>query len=400
MTDSKADNEKTEQDDRLNEAFEQMEKASEEDSNNLNEATTGPDESSSDKKKGGSSAVIFFALLLSLVAIGLGSYSVYLQTIGKEDAGEASLKIQMDALQSASRDSQQKVVDLAGRISGLNETQMQRGESLKGEVDANFSQLQSTLNEMKSRISDLDSESSTTGEDWLLAEVEYLLRMANQRVLMEKDPQGALAMFRAADDIVADARGLTAFALREAMAVDIAALEAVNLLDREGIYLRLSALVGQVNDLRQPEPGYLPGNVTDMPDENAQKGILGRVLKFLNQAVNRLATLIDFRRDEVAVSRILPPEEVYYLRQNLILKLEVSQIALLEGNNKVYSTSLKEAKNWVERYFDPQQVATIAMVESLGVLLEINVEQTLPDITASLREVRQLMSEFHQAGNE
>ena len=40
--------------------------------------------------------------------------------------------------------------------------------------------------------------------DWLLAEVEYLLRLANQRLVLETDVQGSLAILNAADTVLAE----------------------------------------------------------------------------------------------------------------------------------------------------------------------------------------------------
>ena len=92
--------------------------------------------------------------------------------------------------------------------------------------------------------------------DWLLAESEYLLRLASQRLLMDRDVPSAIALIQSADDILADARGLKIFELRASLAEDLASLGAVAELDTEGIFLRLNALIGRVDVLPQRQLTY------------------------------------------------------------------------------------------------------------------------------------------------
>ena len=87
----------------------------------------------------------------------------------------------------------------------------------------------------------------------------------------------------------------------------------------------------------------------------------------------------------------------YFLQQNLILKLQVAQIALLESNQDIYSTSVGESIAWIEKYYDPEDAVTVSMRNGLEALLAINVEMEMPDVTASLREVRELLSGFHHS---
>ena len=110
-------------------------------------------------------------------------------------------------------------------------------------------------------------------------------------------------------------------------------------------------------------------------------------------------SLIDYRRNEIEITPILPPEEEYYLRQNLILKLQIAQIALLERNNEIFIVSLMESISWINKYFDPSDAATTAILTGLEELTAIDVQQDMPDVTGSLEEVRHLLGEFQQVEN-
>jgi uncharacterized protein HemX len=106
---------------------------------------------------------------------------------------------------------------------------------------------------------------------------------------------------------------------------------------------------------------------------------------------------VDFRRDDVEVKRILPPEEEYFLRQNLVLKLQIAQMALLEGNQSVLQSALGEALVWVSDSFDKENPRTVAVIKSITRLSALQVSVDLPDITSSLRAARSHMAGFKEA---
>ena len=334
----------------------------------------------------GGKAVAILAIFLSLSAIGIGSYATFmfinLENSDSADAFTAQLAQVRRELASGT--------DALAGVSNQLETLQEKQSAALASLKAN----------LESRIADLESRSSATSQDWIIAEVEYLLRIANQRILMEQDPRGALALFRAADTIVADTQGLTAFSLREAMAEDIAKLEAVEMLDKEGIYLRLSAFVSQVSELKQRERLYSPPSEEDAPVNQGESTLIEGITSFIAKTGNRITSLIDYRRNEVEITPILPPEEEYYLRQNLLLKLQMAQIALLDRDGEIFVVSLRESISWINKYFDPSHAATTAMRAGLMELMAIDVQQVMPDVGASLREVRHLSAGLQQAKDD
>jgi uroporphyrin-3 C-methyltransferase len=371
------------QDAKLNDTFDRLEKKADD------EKVTGQKSSAKvrTKSKSRSSVGVVFAVFLSLVAIGVASYPTFLLYTqpASDPVGEMSSRV--TALQQDQEGGINQVNNsldsLSGKLSGLERNQSAALKSLQQALESDIADLQS-------------ADGGTTSQDWLLAEVEYLLRMANQRVLMERDPAGALGLIQAADSIIADSQGLTAFSLRQAMATDMARLEAVEVLDKEGLYVRLSALTGQVNNLKQHELAYVaPTEAADVSTQDPT--ILGGMMAFVSKVFIRITSLVDYRRDGIEVTPILPPDQEYYLRQNLILKLQMAQIALLDNNGEIFSLSLQECKAWIEKYFDAGDNTTIAMQTALDELMTINVQEELPDVSGSLREIRALLTNFHRA---
>ena len=105
---------------------------------------------------------------------------------------------------------------------------------------------------------------------------------------------------------------------------------------------------------------------------------------------------MDFRRDTEQLVPILPPSEEYYLRQNLVLNLHQAQMGLLREKSDVFAVSLADALSWLNRFFDSEHAVTIAMKDTLVELQGVEVGRDLPDVSASLQEVRKLSRSANQ----
>ena len=88
-------------------------------------------------------------------------------------------------------------------------------------------QVQQQLQEQQdSNARELEQLASANQQDWLLAEAEYLLRLANQRLHLERDWNSALSMLQAADNVLAETHNPRTKAVRAAIAKEIPALKA------------------------------------------------------------------------------------------------------------------------------------------------------------------------------
>jgi len=362
---------------RLNEAFERMENQQQ--------------RSRDIKPRGRTGFSNILSVLLALIAIGMASYAGYVVQIKlpEQSASAARATTRIDSFEQQMNERFVQLNDLNARLDTLSAKLADIDSVNQEAMDAFKAQVDESVAEIRRAM-------GASSEDWLFAEAEYLLRLGNQRVVMEKDAKGALALFAAADEIVRTTEGVAAFGLRQAIANDMAALQAVKEVDVDGIFVRLSALAAEVERLRQKQQAFKPREVAPAP-ENPDAGFGERAAAFLGRVGERMASLVDYRRDGERITPILPPEEEYYLRQNLVLKMQTAQMGLLRGDQAIYAGSLGEAQSWVERYFDVDDPATTAMLNTLAELGRIDIETDLPDVSGSLREVRKLLSRFHQA---
>lgn len=331
------------------------------------------------------------SVLIGLVAVVMASYSVFVvyqqeQASKLKDAANANLEQQI------------------ATIRGTLEQQRLATESADKEIEerllVQLQDQQKTVQEMATEVSaslaDVAQDLGTSGEDWLLAEAEYLIRLGSQRVMMEADPEGAIALYEAADTIVRDAEGVVAFELRQALAADIVSLKGVSDLDVDGLFVKISALINQIDLLKHRQLQYIAVENADPVEE--PQNLLARLVQFAASAGDRLSGLVDYRTEGGVVTPILPPKEEYYLRQNLVMKLQLAQLGLLRSDQRIFSASLQETSEWIDRYFDREDGTTKAVQETISAISLVNIEREMPDVSASLREVRKLLARFHEQG--
>jgi len=124
-------------------------------------------------------------------------------------------------------------------------------ENAKGLVDnATFSEGLNKKIEQTQRISQQAiSIVNRNQRDWALAEIDYLLRIAHQRIAVAKDIGGAIAALKGADARIEQLGDLTLFKIRKQLAKDIGNLSAIHQADVNGISLALDQAITYLPEL-------------------------------------------------------------------------------------------------------------------------------------------------------
>jgi len=248
------------------------------------------------------------------------------------------------------------------------------------------------------------SLTATTTDDWRLAEVEYLLRLANQRILISKDAQTALNLLQAADQIVLELGNPQLFTLREAIANDSAAIAMVGELDLDGVFLKLAAQARQIDKLlllrvpeftSQPAPPIhnLAGASELAAPVSLTESWLARLQEIAQSTWAELKSLVVIQQRGSDIKPLLPPEQQYYLRNNLRLLINQAQLALLDGRAIPYRESLTEAVSLLENHFPLEQAANQQMVSELAALAAVKVTADYPDVSDSLIAIKAVFAE-------
>ena len=336
-----------------------------------------------------SSAIGWLALLLVLLVAGGAAW--YLQDMLQR---EAVLLQRLSALELAADQEQ----DRLGQASQRWQTQLEQGLATLRETDQAHVQVARSLEEQLSGVrSELARFSANDRESWLLAEAEYLLRLANQRLIMAGDTDSAQALLGSADGVLRELDDVGLHPVRAAVASDIAALRAVPRVDLEGIYLRLAALAEQAAGLVIFEFPDQPSQPREATAEDWQT----RLEQGYEEALVKLSDYIIIRRRDVPMQALMDPQWEGLVRQNLRMLLEQAQVALLSSNQSLYEASLERASHWVGQFFESDEAAARAMDGEIRQLASLQVAVSLPDISGSLAALDgAIESRLEQGGGE
>lgn len=351
-------------------------------------ATSQPIKEKSKKKKGGALAGLAF-----VIALLAGAAAAYLAWVSLQQA---------EQLQSLTVDAKNNYQQTQKFQQSLQAVQSETMAALAMR-DQERAQLSSALEDANLSIAAhsrrLRSLSSTTTDDWRLAEVEYLLRLANQRILISQDTVTALSLLNTADQILLTLADPRFFDIRKAIAEDRAALVLVGQQDLDGVFLRLSALTKQLDKLPLVvAPAFDAGDDSVIAEEDtvAASSWQQKLNDIGASTWQELKSLVVVSERNENIKPLLPPEQQYYVRGNLQLMINQSQLALLDGRQSIYSDSLDRAEQWLVDYFPSDEHAIQSVITDLQQLQKVKIDIELPDVASSLIAVKQFLAKQNQ----
>jgi uroporphyrin-3 C-methyltransferase len=325
----------------------------------------------------GGRALAVFAILIA-IAGGAGSAYVYWLT---QLASEREDSVRSDVSGDLAK--------LSRRVEEFGE-QLRTAETDRMSVNTRLEDLRKADGGLSDRLDALDSrtarlakrETEPPAEDWRLAEVDSLLRIANQQATLARSPQAALAALRQADSLLRSMSDPMLQRVRSQIADDMLALQSVPKPDVEGIALRLGSLARRVDAL--PLKGHREG-IANSPGSDEPSGGLARLK---DKVVEFFSSIFRVRPTEGPATPLLSPQESFFLRRNLELELQAARIAVLEGETPVYRASIASARRWTEAYFKADDAGVRAFIAALGELEGRQIDVEMPDISGSLEALQ------------
>jgi uroporphyrin-3 C-methyltransferase len=318
-------------------------------------------------------------LVLSLLALGLSiglavtayfSWNELQQLAGAQAGTETRMENRIEPLRSS--------------LDSVGQTVRNERQQIEGQLKKLAGEQQSVADQ----VSVLSALVGRSEQGWSLAEVEYLLRIANQRLQLQSDVKTAQQALQAADARLQELADPKFHNVREQLARELESLRVIEPVDVDGISAKLSALTETIDELVVQGSKYQPAAKTEAASSGTDLTVQDwRELPALLWSV--VSDLFRVREHDKPVSPMLPPEREYFLRENLRLQLSAARLALLRDDSVQYRATLMTSKDWLEAYFSAQDARVNDFVVQLEQLSAIDVAPQLPDISASLQLLRQ-----------
>lgn len=330
------------------------------------------------KKKGNkrATAAIIIAILLA-GSIGAYEFNQYQQDQHNQKVINL-LKAQVSSL-SEQLSSQQGSTEAALKKSA---------DSLTNKLETQAKQQHDSIKSLQVAMADIKGRSPN---DWLLAEADYLVKMAGRKLFLEHDIETATQLMSSADRRIASLNDPQLVGLREAMKDDINELKSLPIIDREGLILNLISLQKEVDQLPLAN-ALLPK--AEVVEETVVSDDINDWQSNLKTSLKDFAGhFITFRTRNGTTTPLLSPEQHFYLRENIKAKLETAIKGVYAENNDIYQTSLGVANDWSVDFFNQSSTKVIAFQKQLEQLKTQDITVNYPTKLVAQQELTTVISE-------
>jgi uroporphyrin-3 C-methyltransferase len=339
--------------------------------------------------------IAWLALLLSAVALLAVGYTIYEDWRTQQDlaldsgnieASLTNLSGRIDATNSAVSGTPANLEALAQADAGISS----RVDLLERDISERLRLLDSLptrISGTEAALAALQGVSAGARDIWLLGEAEYYMQLANAQLQLAGNPELAVLALGMADERVAQLANPALTNVRIAIADEVVSLNGMRTPDIEGITLKLASLARVIESLPLRPIERIEDAASAVTDEEAS-----RLDRAWNSVKSATSGLIKHRTTDEEVMPLISPEAEYFLRTNLALQMQTARLALLRGERQVFEESLSDAVIWLELYFDANSSQVGAAVDSIKALHGGMFAAETPDISASLRLLRQYNS--------
>lgn len=335
------------------------------------------------KPSGGINRQYVIAIILAVIAIILAlllTAALYFHSVRQEkaqSAASAQLQSRLDTLQQDQQHQQQQYQTIL---------QQQQQALTAAQLQASAQARQ--ISELQDKVATISGADANT---WLLAQADFLIKLAGRKMWSDQDIVTAGALLKSADASLADMNDPSLTPVRRAITEDIASLSAVSQIDFDGIILKVNQLSNQVDNLR------LADNDSDEApmDSDGDSKLSGSVREWRQNLSkswhNFMNDFITIRRRDTGAEPLLAPNQDTYLRENIRSRLLIAAQAVPRHQNEVYQQSLETVSTWVRAYFDTSDANTRAFLNDVDNLSQQSVSMDVPDQLTSQPIMDKLM---------
>jgi uroporphyrin-3 C-methyltransferase len=353
------------------------------------EALPAPEPTPTVKK--GSGGIAWLALFLALVAAAGVGYVIMQdwRAQGDEDQ-QASALANLRSDLASSGDALSALDQGLAALAEADARTVAQLQSVQADLERRLQlvdSLPSRMTNLESSISSLQGVSTGARNRWLLAEAEYYMQIANAQLQLAGNPHLAALALGMADERIVQLADPALTGVRRALADELAALEGLEKPDIEGITLTLSSLARVVASLPLQQASTAASDDEVSVDEETSG--FGRAWESVRGAASGLVRVTP--PDETAVP-LMTPDAEYFLRTNLTLQIQVARLAMLRGEQAVFEQSLDDAADWLDLYFDSESAQVRGAKATIAEIRQGLFAVTPPDISESLRLLRQFNS--------
>ncbi len=339
------------------------------------------------------------ALLLSVAALaGVAFLYVTRESVPELNFATptdvAALRRQQDDLGAALTSLESSVESLAGLGDDSQDSRERLASSLRSEIRsleqqmANYDSLPPRVGNLENAVAGMQGIEAGARDTLLLAEAEYYLQTANTLLSLAGNVELAKVALGMADDRLVSIGNPALNNVRQAVSDELTALEGIAPVDVESNVIILASLA-QLADSLPLKPIESDAAATPEAAAVEEPGAAGRTWSAIKEAMGDIVKVTPPGDD---TAPLLIPGTEPLIRSNLALQLQAARLAILTRDQAILAQSLEDADAWLAQYFDGSSLQVQNARDTIAEVGSISLDAELPDISESLRLLRQYQS--------
>lgn len=241
----------------------------------------------------------------------------------------------------------------------------------------------------RSQLEELMQSLSRSRDENLVVDIESAVRLAQQQAQLTGSVEPLLAALRSADARIARAAQPRLTPLQRAIARDLAKLRSSVVADTPAMLVKLDELVLLADELPVVNAvGAVRGG--ESPKRKPDEALGQWSLRWVQALQDEIRTLVRVSRIEEPDAALLAPEQAFFVRENLKLRLLNARLGVISRQIDSARSDLATASVSVSKYFDlsarktQTAAALLQQVQSQMRVMELpRVDDTLAALTTA-----------------
>lgn len=287
----------------------------------------------------------------------------------------------------------QTLVKEVQTITSENQIELRRFAKNLQAVQATLATHQTMLDQAEKALQQVVGRNASATQQWVLTEVLHLLRLANLSLQYDHNVTGSIALLQTAKQNLQQFTDANFLPLQQALASNILAIKAVPTVNTIDILTRLTAVSQQIPSL--------PLYITEIPQTDqttrpaspaTSEKWTSRWRQMLSNSWRSIEKLVTIRHSNQPIRPLLSAQQQDLVVKNIQFFLGQTQWAVLHRDASVYQFSLQQAAQWMKQYFTLRAPATIALLNEIANLQQIQVNPSLPNLEPTISIAEKLLA--------